>query len=64
MSKIELININKYYGDNHVLRDLNLTIEDGAIKLNAKDLTKLMKAIVDDKMILPATPVPTAPYVK
>ena len=29
MSKIELININKYYGDNHVLKDLSLTIEDG-----------------------------------
>ena len=29
MSKIELININKYYGDNHVLKDLTLTIEDG-----------------------------------
>ena len=29
MSKIELININKYYGDNHVLKNLNLTIEDG-----------------------------------
>ena len=29
MSKIELKNINKYYGDNHVLRDLTLTIQDG-----------------------------------
>ncbi|MBQ8088817.1 MAG: ABC transporter ATP-binding protein [Clostridia bacterium] len=29
MSRIELININKYYGDNHVLKNLNLTIEDG-----------------------------------
>ena len=29
MSKIELIHIDKYYGDNHVLQDLNLTIEDG-----------------------------------
>lgn len=29
MSKIELINMNKYYGNNHVLKDLNLTIEDG-----------------------------------
>ena len=29
MSKIELIDINKYYGDNHVLKNLNLTIEDG-----------------------------------
>ncbi len=29
MSKIELRNINKYYGDNHVLKDINLTIEDG-----------------------------------
>ena len=29
MSKIELIGINKYYGDNHVLKDLTLTIEDG-----------------------------------
>lgn len=29
MSKIVLSNINKYYGDNHVLKDLNLTIEDG-----------------------------------
>ena len=29
MSRIELKNINKYYGDNHVLKDLNLTIEDG-----------------------------------
>ena len=29
MSKIELKNINKYYGDNHVLKDLTLTIEDG-----------------------------------
>ena len=29
MSRIELININKYYGDNHVLKDLTLTIEDG-----------------------------------
>ncbi len=30
MSKIVLNNINKYYGDNHVLKDVNLTIEDGA----------------------------------
>ena len=29
MSKIELKKINKYYGDNHVLKDLTLTIEDG-----------------------------------
>lgn len=29
MSRIVLQNINKYYGDNHVLKDLNLTIEDG-----------------------------------
>ncbi len=29
MSKIELKHIDKYYGDNHVLRDINLTIEDG-----------------------------------
>ncbi|QQO08543.1 ABC transporter ATP-binding protein [Breznakiella homolactica] len=29
MSKIELENINKYFGPNHVLKDVNLTIEDG-----------------------------------
>lgn len=29
MSKIELNNIDKYYGDNHVLKDLDLIIEDG-----------------------------------
>ena len=29
MSRIELIHIDKYFGDNHVLKDLNLTIEDG-----------------------------------
>ncbi len=29
MSKIELIHIDKYYGSNHVLHDVNLTIEDG-----------------------------------
>jgi len=29
MSRIELQKINKYYGDNHVLKDLSLTIEDG-----------------------------------
>ena len=29
MSRIELKHIDKYYGDNHVLRDINLTIEDG-----------------------------------
>ena len=29
MSRIELIDINKYYGDNHVLKNLNLVIEDG-----------------------------------
>ena len=29
MSKIELIHIDKYYGTNHVLQDVNLTIEDG-----------------------------------
>ena len=29
MSKIVLSHIDKYYGDNHVLRDINLTIEDG-----------------------------------
>ncbi len=29
MSRIELKNIDKYYGKNHVLKDLNLTIEDG-----------------------------------
>jgi multiple sugar transport system ATP-binding protein len=29
MSKIELKHIDKYYGTNHVLKDLNLTINDG-----------------------------------
>ena len=29
MSKIVLSHIDKYYGENHVLRDINLTIEDG-----------------------------------
>src|SRR5690625_2171232 len=29
MSRIELKNINKHFGDNHVLKDINLTIEDG-----------------------------------
>ena len=29
MSRIELKNINKFYGSNHVLKDVNLTIEDG-----------------------------------
>ncbi len=29
MSKIVLEHIDKYYGENHVLRDVNLTIEDG-----------------------------------
>ena len=29
MSKIELTQIGKFYGKNHVLKDLNLTIEDG-----------------------------------
>ena len=30
MSKIILSHIDKYYGENHVLKDVNLTIEDGA----------------------------------
>ena len=30
MSRIELKNIDKYYGSNNVLKNLNLTIEDGA----------------------------------
>ena len=29
MSRIELKHIDKFYGTNHVLRDINLTIEDG-----------------------------------
>ena len=29
MSRIELKHIDKFYGSNHVLRDINLTIEDG-----------------------------------
>ena len=29
MSKIELKHIDKFYGENHVLKDINLTIEDG-----------------------------------
>ena len=29
MSRIELRGINKYYGGNHVLKDINLVIEDG-----------------------------------
>ncbi|MDO4614437.1 MAG: ABC transporter ATP-binding protein [Lachnospiraceae bacterium] len=29
MSRIELKHVDKFYGDNHVLKDLNLTIEDG-----------------------------------
>ena len=29
MSRIELKGINKYYGKNHVLKDINLVIEDG-----------------------------------
>ena len=32
MSKIELTHIDKYYGKNHVLKDLNLTIEDGVFR--------------------------------
>ena len=32
MSRIELININKYYGDNHVLKDLTLTIDHHAAR--------------------------------
>ncbi|HWP68333.1 MAG TPA: ATP-binding cassette domain-containing protein, partial [Rectinemataceae bacterium] len=29
MSRIELQGINKYYGDVHVLKDLDLVVEDG-----------------------------------
>ena len=29
MSKIELNHIDKFYGNNHVLKDLNLVIDDG-----------------------------------
>ncbi|MCQ2437371.1 MAG: ABC transporter ATP-binding protein [Clostridia bacterium] len=29
MSRIELVNVDKFYGKNHVLKNLNLTIEDG-----------------------------------
>ena len=29
MSRIELKHIDKFYGENHVLRDINLVIEDG-----------------------------------
>src|SRR5699024_7825809 len=29
MSRIELKDINKYFGKNHVLKDINLVIEDG-----------------------------------
>ena len=29
MSRIELNHIDKFYGNNHVLKDLNLVIEDG-----------------------------------
>ena len=29
MSRIELKGINKYYGKNHVLKDINLVIENG-----------------------------------
>ena len=29
MSKIELKHIDKFYGKNHILKDVNLTIEDG-----------------------------------
>ena len=29
MSKIELKHVDKYYGKNHILKDVNLTIEDG-----------------------------------
>lgn len=29
MGTIQLQNIDKYYGKNHVLKNLNLTIEDG-----------------------------------
>ena len=29
MSKIVLSHIDKFYGENHVLKDVNLTIEDG-----------------------------------
>lgn len=29
MSRIELRGINKYYGKNHVLKDISLVIEDG-----------------------------------
>ena len=29
MSRIELKNVDKFYGSNHVLKNLNLTIEDG-----------------------------------
>ena len=29
MSSIELTNIQKYYGDNHILKGFDLTVEDG-----------------------------------
>ena len=29
MSKIELKHIDKFYGKNHILKDVNITIEDG-----------------------------------
>ena len=38
--------------------------DEGAIKLNAKDVTTLMKALVNSSIVLPSTPVPTAPYTK
>ena len=56
MSKIVLSHIDKFYGENHVLRDINLTIEDGdfVVLVTYKDgwYTKEedAKAIIKDKL--------------
>ena len=39
MSKIELKHIDKFYGKNHVLKDLNLTIEDGDFAARSERVT-------------------------
>ena len=39
MALIEFKNVNKYYGDYHALRDINLEIEKGQVVLTPKSQT-------------------------
>ena len=68
MSKIELKHIDKFYGKNHVLKDLNLTIEDGDFMTllgpSGCGKTTTLRVVSVLRPALPAEPEPGVPVLR